>query len=281
MCVIDCIPSQANRIEPAYGRLCDKDGKPIKLVPTIVVRAKVGDEKQEVNLLEAGHRSAADAIVQLLRPSGRTHKAFNGMSGRRLLSAGQDCADVAGLRHVGLCAERREDSTTDQLDHPRFDVTRHRRSSQFNAALDYESAGVCPAKATRSCREYWHGPGLATVPAWRDRSIAAEICRHTSASTSALLRHRLARTPKRPIALQRYLLGLSLVAMTYFDGKTFNLRQGCQLVAIPDKPMTRMLIRADGTETPSTLIVMVLSCMLQLQHRRSWSVMTTRTLRSI
>jgi hypothetical protein len=38
--------------------------------------------------------------------------------------------------------------------------------------------------------------------------------------------------------------------MTYFDGKTLNLRQGCQLVAVPDKPMTRTLINADGTEMP-------------------------------
>jgi hypothetical protein len=38
--------------------------------------------------------------------------------------------------------------------------------------------------------------------------------------------------------------------MTYFDGKTLNLRQGCQLVAVPDKPMTRTLVFADGAEKP-------------------------------
>ena len=55
---------------------------------------------------------------------------------------------------------------------------------------------------------------------------------------------------EKTIALQRYILGLSLVALTYFDGKTLNLRQGCQFVAIPDKPMKRVVIKADGTETP-------------------------------
>src|SRR6185437_589050 len=62
VCVIDSIPSQANRIEPALGRVRDKEGKPIKLVPVVVVTAKVGDEEQTVNLLEAGHR-VADAVV--------------------------------------------------------------------------------------------------------------------------------------------------------------------------------------------------------------------------
>jgi hypothetical protein len=48
--------------------------------------------------------------------------------------------------------------------------------------------------------------------------------------------------------LQRYILGLVLVALTYFDGKTLNLRQGCQLVAAPEKPMLRRLVYADGNE---------------------------------
>src|SRR5205823_1245531 len=54
---------------------------------------------------------------------------------------------------------------------------------------------------------------------------------------------------QQTLTLQRYILGLSLVAMTYFDGKTLNLRQGCQLVAVPDKPLTRVLVNADGTES--------------------------------
>jgi hypothetical protein len=50
--------------------------------------------------------------------------------------------------------------------------------------------------------------------------------------------------------LQRYILGLALVAITYFDGKTLNLRQGCQLVSAADKPMSRVLVNSNGTETP-------------------------------
>jgi hypothetical protein len=58
VCVIDSIPSQANRIEPAFGRVSDKEGHPIRLVPTIIVKAKVNGQEKEVNLLEAGHRAA-------------------------------------------------------------------------------------------------------------------------------------------------------------------------------------------------------------------------------
>lgn len=55
------------------------------------------------------------------------------------------------------------------------------------------------------------------------------------------------------LGLQRYILGLALVAFTYFDGKSLNLRQGCQLVADPKKPMTRQLVNADGTEEKFTI----------------------------
>jgi hypothetical protein len=51
------------------------------------------------------------------------------------------------------------------------------------------------------------------------------------------------------LKLQRYLLGLALVSLTWFDGRTLNLRQGCQLVANPAQPMTRVCFNADGGET--------------------------------
>jgi hypothetical protein len=53
--------------------------------------------------------------------------------------------------------------------------------------------------------------------------------------------------------LQRYLLGLALVSLTWFDGKALNLRQGCQLVGLPEKPLTRCYVNADGAEIPFDL----------------------------
>lgn len=129
-----------------------------------------------------------------------------------------------------------------------YDVLEHRRSSQFNAALDYEAAGVVPSKGDKKLSEV----GMDGAPAtFKHGGIEARggVCRDASLNLCTL-RDIVGTNPDKTCALQRYVLGLSLVAMTYFDGKTLNLRQGCQLVAVPDKPMTRTLVCADGTETP-------------------------------
>src|SRR5262249_52854909 len=57
------------------------------------------------------------------------------------------------------------------------------------------------------------------------------------------------RSEEQTLKLQRYLLGLALVSLTWFDRKTLNLRQGCQLVGVPEKPMSRLAVKADGTDS--------------------------------
>jgi CRISPR-associated protein Csb1 len=247
VCVIDSIPSQANRIEPAFGRVSDKEGKPIKLVPTVIVKAKVDGEEKEVNLLEAGHR-AADAIVQLsslrneITSAIRTREQGDSM----LLAKIAPTSLVFGMwdsRESGAKVPRLLSAIIRA-----YDVLEHRRSSQFNAALDYEAAGVIPDKGEKKLSEV----GMDGAPAtFRHGGIESRggICRDVSLNLCTL-RDIASTDINKTRALQRYVLGLSLVAMTYFDGKTLNLRQGCQLVAVPDKPMTRTLINADGTEMP-------------------------------
>ena len=56
VCVIDSIPSQANRIEPEFAIIAEG-----KLVPKVVIKVETTGE--EVDLLTAGHR-AADAIIR-------------------------------------------------------------------------------------------------------------------------------------------------------------------------------------------------------------------------
>jgi CRISPR-associated protein Csb1 len=93
--------------------------------------------------------------------------------------------------------------------------------------------------------------GMAEVPAtFQHGGIQAlgGICREASLNLCTL-RDIASAKYGETLVLQRYILGLALVAITYFDGKTLNLRQGCQLVGIPDKPMSRALVNADGTET--------------------------------
>ena len=122
----------------------------------------------------------------------------------------------------------------------------HRRSSQFNAALDYEAAGVVPGTGDKKLSEV----GMDSAPAiFQHGGIEARrgVCRDASINLCTL--RDIGGTDKaKTLAVQRYILGLSLVGLTYFDGKTLNLRQGCQFVAIPDKPMERTVVNADGTE---------------------------------
>lgn len=247
VCVIDSIPSQANRMEPAIGRVANKDGKPIKLLPNVVVKAKVEGEEKEVNLLEAGHR-AADAVVQLSSLRNEITKAIK-------MRAQGDSTPLAKLAPTSLVFGM-WDSRESGVKVPRllssiiraYDVLEHRRSSQFNAALDYEAAGVVPGKGDKKLSEV----GMDSAPAtFQHGGIEARggICRDASLNLCTL-RDIVGTDPDKTRSLQRYVLGLALVAMTYFDGKTLNLRQSCQLVAVSEKPMTRTLIYADGTEMP-------------------------------
>ena len=129
-----------------------------------------------------------------------------------------------------------------------YDVLEHRRSSQFNAALDYEAAGIVPGKGDKKLSEV----GMDGAPAtFQHGGIEARggICRDASLNLCTL-RDIVSTSSNETLILQRYVLGLALVVITYYDGKTLNLRQGCQLVAVPNKPMTRNLMNADGTETP-------------------------------
>lgn len=246
VCVVDSIPSQANRIEPALGRVKDKDGKPIKLVPTVVVKAKVEDEERAVNLLEAGHR-AADAVVQFSSIRDEFTKAIQARKQG-------DSTPLAKLAPTSLVFGM-WDSRESGVKVPRllssiiraYDVLEHRRSSQFNAALDYEAAGIVPGKGDKKLSEV----GMDGAPAtFQHGGIEARggICRDASLNLCTL-RDIVSTSPKDTVILQRYVLGLALVSIAYFDGKTLNLRQGCQLVAVPNKSMTRILMNADGTET--------------------------------
>jgi len=247
VCVIDSIPSQANRIEPAFGRITDKHDKPVRLVPNVIVNARIGGEERHVNLLEAGHRGA-DAIVQL---SSLREDLTTAIRSRQQGDSGP-LAKLAPTSLVfGMWDSRETGTKVPRLINSiirAYDVLEHRRSSQFNAAIDYEGAGIVPGKGEKKLSEV----GMDDAPAtFQHGGIEARggICRDASLNLCTL-RDIVSTGVQETLALQRYILGLSLVAMTYFDGKTLNLRQGCQLVAAPDKPMTRVLVNADGSETP-------------------------------
>jgi CRISPR-associated protein Csb1 len=244
VCVIDSIPSQANRIEPAFETIADG-----KLVPRVVV--KVEKTGEEVNLLSAGHR-AADAIVRFstLRP--KIEEAFEA----RLKGDSLPLAKIAPTSLVFGAW----DSRGGGLKIPRllnaiiraYDVDQHTRSAQYVPAIhDYAAAGVEAQSGEAGLRKL-ADQGMAAVPATGGLggvTVHGGICRDASLNLCTL---RDIATPDKAEKqkLQRYILGLSLVALTYFDGRTLNLRQGCQLVADPKRPAARVLVSADGTDKP-------------------------------
>jgi CRISPR-associated protein Csb1 len=250
--VLDSIPSQANRIEPAFTTLADPEGRPIKLVPRAEVRVtlKADDGSSDtklVNLLEAGHR-IADAVVRFSNKASEIEAAFKArMKG--------DSLPVARLAPTSLVFGV-WDSRGSGVKIPRlinsiirgYGIFEYRRSAQFFPAVNYSAAGVVAEQD--ETLEKLSEEGMAEVPAtFQHGGIEARggICRDASLNLCTL-REIKAGDSGETRKLQRYVLGLALVAITHHDGKTLNLRQGCQLVADPSKPMTRKLVHADGTE---------------------------------
>jgi len=244
VCVIDSIPSQANRIEPAFEKIADG-----KLVPQVVVKVPKTDET--VNLLSAGHR-AADAIVRFSSLAPQLEKAFKA----RLDGDSLPLAKLAPTSLVfGMW-----DSRGSGLKLPRllnaivraYDVDQHTRSAQYVPAIeDYAEAGVTAEKGERGLRKL-ADQGMAAVPAtgMLGGVTARDCIRRDTSLNLCTLRDITTPDEANQMKLRRYILGLSLVAFTYLDGKTLNLRQGCQLVADSGKPMTRTCVYADGTEKP-------------------------------
>lgn len=249
VCVIDSIPSQANRIEPVFGRLVDEAGNPVKLVPTVKVKAKIEGEIVELDLLvDAGHR-IADAMLRYTSIANEVSSAILARKKRDK----PDSTPLAKLAPTSLVFGM-WDSQKSGVKIPRlinsiiraYDIREYRRSSQFNPAMDFEAAGVTTDKGDVRLSEV----GMDGAPsAFQLGGIEAlgGICREASLNLCTL-RDIESTSKDATLKLQRYILGLSLVAITYFDSKVLNLRQGCQLVAIPDKPMHRVMINADGTE---------------------------------
>jgi len=261
VCILDSIPSQANRIEPAFGDAIAKGG----LVPRVVVRVRMKndegqDEERLINLLDAGHR-AADAVVRFSSLADELGKAIRARrSGDSLpLAKIAPTSLVFGMwdsRVTGVKVPRLINSIIRA-----YDVLEYRRSAQYFPAVDYAAAGVVAEGGEKKLAD----AGMAEVPATfglggieATGGIRREVALNlvtlrdivTVVRTKRGKEEETDREASRSetLKLQRYLLGLALVSLTWFDGRTFNLRQGCQLVADPSKQSTRVSVNADGTE---------------------------------
>lgn len=253
VCLIDSVGAQANRIEPIFLR------EPYSLlVPQITVRAG----HRAISLLEAGHR-AADALVRCSALKEELQAAFQAV----LRGDAGVMAKIAPTSLVfGVW-----DSRDTQAKIPRivtstiraFNVQPLRRSAQYVPATDYIAQGLLSDPGNDKKRsDAYSERGFAHVPATGTHGgvIATGGIRRDATLSLAglrLLRVREGTPPEpnleRTLALQRYILGLALVALTAPAGG--QLRQGCLLVRnpTPQAGYRFVLVFPDGRDEPCTL----------------------------
>lgn len=240
ICQIDSVGSQANRREPIF-KLPPYD----KLVPQVVIEVAGG---QKVNLLDAGHR-AADAIVRFSTLKDHLARAFGAwLTG--------DASQLAAIAPTSLLFGA-WDSRGTQAKTPRilssiiraYDVELLTRSAQYAPPLEYtdEVLGEAASLTADQRSEF----GLTHVPAPKALGgvlVRGEIRREATLNLvslraiGAVAQGKL--DPAKTLALRRYILGLALVAAT--KPLVHNLRQGCLLVGIENKPAQWKLVSADG-----------------------------------
>ena len=226
ICLIDSVGSQANRIEPIFAK-----EKYAKLIPQVVVEA--GEKR--INILEAGHR-AGDALVRCSELKQLLQQAF-----KQVLKG--DATALAKVAPTSLVFGV-WDSRDTQAKLPRvvastiraFDVRRLTRSAQFNPAAEFVNDKLLDEPTDKKTRDDYAARGFIHVPASGSHGgvIATGGVRRDATLGLAALRLLAGGDAAKTLALRRYILGLSLVAVTY--NPSGYLRQGCLLVLDAEKP---------------------------------------------
>lgn len=238
VCLVDSVGSQANRIEPLFAKPEYAD-----LVPQVIITAG----EKSVNLLEAGHR-AGDAIVRCTPLQKLLQDAF------KAVQQG-DAMKLARIAPTSLVFGV-WDSRDTQAKLPRlvastiraFDVVRLTRSAQFNPSADFIGLGLLEDTTDKKTRDAYAERGFIHVPAAASHGgVIAKggIRRDVTLSLAALRLLSAAGDPTQTLALRRYVLGLTLVALT--APLQNYLRQGCNLVPDVENPRSIILVHADGT----------------------------------
>lgn len=242
VCLVDSVGSQANRIEPIFAK-----PKYADLVPQVVITAG----ENSVNLLEAGHR-AGDAIVRCTPLKKKFQDAFKSV----LKGSALDLAKIAPTSLVfGVW-----DSRDTQAKLPRlvassiraFDVQRLTRGAVYVPPLNYVGMQVFTEeeqeKATGDAKNPLSKRGFvnALASATHGGVIAKNgIRRDVTFSLAALRLLNSGTDDGETLVLRRYVLGLSLVALT--APPQSYLRQGCNLVPDLENPRKTTLVNADGS----------------------------------
>lgn len=249
VCEIDSPQSQANRLEPIFEIIADG-----KLVPQIEI--KVGQDTR-VNLLVAGHR-AADAVVRFSSLAAEFDAAFNDVRKGSHLKLAR-LAPTSILFGVW-------DSRGTQVKLPRIlkseiratNVSQCTKSAQFNPAAEFVQLGAIDEALDKGEGEnnpvgaegMKHVPAPRTAGGVKVRGDIKRVVRINLVAVRDLRAHNEdgALDGEKTRTLQRYILGLALVAATH--PLPMNLREGCLLCGIDDEEYkeTVRAVQFDGKE---------------------------------
>lgn len=243
VCLVDSVGSQANRIEPMFSRERYRT-----LVPQVTIKAG----PKEINLLEAGHR-AADALVRCSSLQEELQAAFRAaMQG--------DASSMAKIAPTSLVFGV-WDSRDTQAKMPRliastiraFDVQRLTRSAQYVPATDYLADGLLEETDDKKTKDAYSAKGFVHVPASGAPGgvVARSVRRDASLHLAALRLLAAGKDEEKSLALRRYVLGLALTAFT--ASPAGYLRQGCNLVADPEKKRVFEEVFSDGRRQPCSI----------------------------
>lgn len=227
--LVDTVGSQANRIEPIF-----KQAPYSELVPK--ARVKIGE--REIDLLDVGHR-AADAVVRFSDKWSDLRGAFSAIREKG------DATQLGKLAPTSLVFGV-WDSRDTQVKLPRligstiraYEVEKLTRSAQFFAATEKdEIEDLAP-------QDFLSGVGLDDAPAGRSDGgvISRGGIRREAVLNLVALRALSGADPDSTCRLQRYILGIALVALLT-QSQRF-LREGCLLVpANGHAPQTELVER--------------------------------------
>lgn len=241
VCLMDSVGSQNNRIEPLF-----KDEPYASLIPQIVVEA--GEKR--INLLDAGHR-AGDAIMRCSELQDSLFDAFKKVlqGNHAPLARIAPTSLVFGVwdsRETGAKVPRVVASSIRA-----FNVKELRRSAQYFPATKYVSEGLMPDhKGDKKKKDQYAERGFVEVPATASHGgVIAEggIRRDATLALAALRLLRAGDDQEATLKLQRYILGLALVAFT--APAEAYLRQGCLLVGDTDNPLEFKEVKRSGERT--------------------------------
>ena len=243
VCLIDSVGSQANRIEPIFAK-----EEYTKLVPQIIIEAG----ERQISILEAGHR-AGDALVRCSELQQDLHDAF-------IAVLKGDCEPLAKIAPTSLVFGV-WDSRDTQAKLPRlitstiraYDVACLTRSAQSVPAAEYVDEGMLPEPKDKEKKAYAER-GFIHVPATGTHGgVIANggVRRDATLSLAALRQLCISEDSDKTRSLQRYILGLTLVAFTY--NPSGYLRAGCNLVLDNDQPREFVEVHGDGRREPCTV----------------------------